>query len=344
VLLAEKERLKPLSPPEAWPDVPKVSVLVAAWNEAEVIERHIKSFLALCHPHKELVLCAGGHDGTYEIARRWSGQDVAVLEQMPGEGKQRALRRCYQVADGEVFFLTDADCTWEDYAFERLLAALLDGEEVVSGTYRPPEDQLGKPFVVFHWATRLYVMAHQGDYVGGLEGRNCAMTRMALESAGTFADDVPTGTDYFLAQKLLRQGHDIRLVLDSAVTTDFPEGVGAFRKKQSRWIRNLLVHGPAFQAWHDVRASLQTAVVGLGMLAAPLLFPFQGRWLPIVWSLLLVQAVLARFRHIAFTEAWTGRRFGNGVIMATIPFLFVDFLAWGSSLIDYLLPGRRGRW
>jgi hypothetical protein len=39
---------------------PKVSVLVAAWNEADMIREHIESFLRLRYPNKELILCAGG--------------------------------------------------------------------------------------------------------------------------------------------------------------------------------------------------------------------------------------------------------------------------------------------
>lgn len=343
-LLDQLKDPEPLPPLEDWPELPLVSVLVAAWNEANIIVQHIKSFQALRYPHKELILCAGGQDETYEIARHWAGDTVTVLNQLPGEGKQRALRRCYQVAGGEIVFLTDADCMWEDTSFEHLLLTVLNGEDAVSGTFQPLPSQLDKPFVQFHWATRVYDMAHQRAYIGGLEGRNCAITRKALDNAGAFTDEVSTGTDYYLAQKLLRQGYNIRLVPESTVATDFPEHVGAFRQKQSRWIRNLLVHGPTFQAWHDVRAALQTAFVGLGMIIAPVFSLFFGKWLFMLWSLALGQAVLARVRYITFAEAWTGRRFGNNVFLRVIPFLFVDFLAWASSLFDYLLPGRRGRW
>ena len=68
-LLARKGEAEPLLPLESWPERPMVSVLVAAWNEREHIERHIESFLALRYPHKELVLCAGGEDGTTEFAK-----------------------------------------------------------------------------------------------------------------------------------------------------------------------------------------------------------------------------------------------------------------------------------
>ena len=68
--LAVRSEPEPLPPLETWPELPLVSVLVAAWNESEHIDRHIQSFLALRYPHKELVLCAGGNDDTYERAAR----------------------------------------------------------------------------------------------------------------------------------------------------------------------------------------------------------------------------------------------------------------------------------
>ena len=67
--------------------LPKVSVLVAAWNEADIIREHIQSFLGLHYPNKELILCAGGEDGTYRIAREQGHTKVKVLEQQRGEGK-----------------------------------------------------------------------------------------------------------------------------------------------------------------------------------------------------------------------------------------------------------------
>ena len=93
---------EPVAPFADWPAVPKVSVLVAAWNEADNIDQLVESFNALSYPNRELVLCAGGADDTYGRAGRWSGPRVKVDEQRPGEGKQAALRRTLPKADGEI--------------------------------------------------------------------------------------------------------------------------------------------------------------------------------------------------------------------------------------------------
>src|SRR6266545_682146 len=51
---------------------PSVSVLLPAWNEAVMLRRCLDSILAIDWPKLEVVLCAGGNDGTLEIANRYA--------------------------------------------------------------------------------------------------------------------------------------------------------------------------------------------------------------------------------------------------------------------------------
>ncbi len=138
-----------IAPIASWPSRPKVSVLVAAWNEADNIDDHIRSFLALGYPNAELVLCAGGDDDTSARAtQRAADARVKVFAQRPGEGKQAALRRVLSAADGEVIMLTDADCEFTDEAFLRLVAPIAAGEAVVTtGGSEPKPAQRGNPLV-----------------------------------------------------------------------------------------------------------------------------------------------------------------------------------------------------
>ncbi|KPV50504.1 hypothetical protein SE17_26565, partial [Kouleothrix aurantiaca] len=53
--LAERLRAEQLALPQL-AHTPRVSALVAAWNEAEHIAAHIESFLALDYPNSELIL------------------------------------------------------------------------------------------------------------------------------------------------------------------------------------------------------------------------------------------------------------------------------------------------
>jgi len=337
----DRPRLEDLRAP-----VPKVSVLVAAWNETKIISQHVGSFLNLRYPNKELILCAGGGDGTYDIARGYAGEAVIVFEQQPGEGKQAALRRCLHQAQGQIIYLTDADGVLDDDSFERTLEPLIaDGEAASSGACQPMAEQQSRPFVVHQWCTDLYVQAHAPDHISGLQGANCAIRRHALEAAGAFAPDVRTGTDYHLAKRLLRTGYRIRWVRDSAVHTRYPDTRRSYWRRQSRWVRNLVVHGPAFGAQAEVRLAFRTGVVGLAMLGLPLgaaLAVARGArgaagWLLVVWSAALWHSILARLRYLGFGRLYRGVEIPWSQHTLIPLHMFVDFVAWVAPLVDRVL-------
>jgi len=342
-LLAREEEPEQLPPLEAWPDLPLASVLVAAWNEADMIEQHIESFLALRYSRKELILCAGGSDGTYEIARRHAGERVVVLEQQAGEGKQVALRRCLAEAGGELIFLTDADCLLNDEAFTRTLAPLvLEREAAATGRSRPLAEQLAEPFTVYQWCTDIYVAAQYGHYVPGILGRNCAVTRQALEQIDGFKANVRTGTDYHMAKSLLKQGYRIRYVGDSTIESRYPATVRSYWRRQSRWVRNLMIRGPAFGAHDEVVMALRTSLVGLTMLLSPMAALLAGPVVLASWGVLFFQAFLAKMRYAGFARLLLRAPVTVRQLVWTPAYLLADFIAWSRPLVDLVLD--RERW
>jgi len=338
---------QPGPPPDwrEWPELPLVSVLVAAWNEAEMIEQHIESFLLLDYPHKELILCAGGEDGTYEVARRHAGEGVVILEQRPGEGKQGALRRCHSQARGEIIYLTDADCILAETSFHRTLGPILEGREyVVTGDHRPLDRQLTNPLAVYQWYVNRYVAARTPDHVGGLKGANCAVRRDALERAGAFRDDVLIGTDYHLARTLLDAGYRIRYDRDSEVQTEYPDNIVDYRREHSRWTRNIIGHSLRFRELRAMLAGLLTVCVGSLMLLLPLSFVvIRGVGL-VAWGLLYAHTYLSRMRYATFGKRRTGVKSTSPGPLGLAAYTWLDFFTWASAGIDLLAPRRRRRW
>jgi hypothetical protein len=342
--LARRGAPEPLPPLSAWPELPLVSVLVAAWNESAHIDRHIESFLALRYPSKELVLCAGGEDDTYERACRQAGTAVKVLRQEPGEGKQRALARAFPETRGKIIFLTDADCLLADEPFERTLWPVVTGDEqAVSGSSRPFDGQLAIPVVFTQAATQLYSALHGPENMPGILGRNCAVCRPLLADTAALGVPAPTGTDYVLAKTLHAAGARIRQVPDSRMPTDYPTTARAYLRQQRRWLRNVVLHGRRFGATAEVWASLRSSLVGLAMLLLPLgalLTP----WPAVIWSVLFAQALLARLRYLGFAGAVLGRsiRPADGAWQG--PLLGLDFAAWAQPLSDYVRQKNRETW
>ncbi|HEX2037877.1 MAG TPA: glycosyltransferase [Chloroflexota bacterium] len=348
---------------------PRVSILVAAWNEAAFLERHIRSVLALRYPNKEYVLCAGGSDGTLEIARRYAGSGVIVLEQRAGEGKQRALQQAYREASGAIIFLTDADCLLDDAGFERALEPIINGSEAATtGSSMPLAEQRGgSDFALYQWAVQQYSLANQPPYGEGLLGRNAAIRRDALEAAGAFSAPVPTGTDYHLAKALLRRGYRIRSVPASLVATPYATAWSRYARQQRRWLRNVTLLGARFGAWHEVRASLQTSLLGAAMLIAPgaLLIgtvlgrlgasarrPAGGalagavvRLVFVMWCLAMVHSSLAKVRYLAFGRLLAGQGpIGLRHAATAVQYTLGEFAVWALPLLDYPHATRRRRW
>jgi cellulose synthase/poly-beta-1,6-N-acetylglucosamine synthase-like glycosyltransferase len=255
-------------------ETPLISFLVPAWNGATHIDAFVACYSALSYPYRELVLCAGGEDDSHAIAARHSGRDVAVLEQQAHEGKQRALRRCYEHSRGQLIFLTDIDCRPDDAAVQSLVRHVLvpaGAVEALTGASCPLPEQMSIPFVAMQW-----VVDRASEPAGlsasrGLLGRNALLTRAAAEAGGGFRFEARSGTDYALSQELRRAGIPVRFVPGAPMPTEFPATPGDYVRKQARWIRNVFLLGARYGAWRDVCATgltmlLPLALVGSGLL------------------------------------------------------------------------------
>lgn len=324
---------------------PKVSALVAAWNEAAHIDAHIQSFLALDYPSIELVLCAGGSDDTLARARRYAGPRVIVIEQRAGEGKQKALARCYEHASGEIIYLTDADCLFGDEALTRLLAPMQEEcAQVVTGSSRPLDRQLGQLLPSYIWSTDVVVNAHTGAYVNGLLGRNAAIARATLCQIGGLDFVAHTGTDYQLAQRLRAAGFSIRFICDSVVQSEYPSTLGEYRRRQSRWLRNVILYGPRYRALHDVAATLRTMAIGAAMLLLPLLALPGGMVVLAIWGVVFGHATAKKLRYALFTACLHRQTLSKQRIIASVPLAALDFGIWALPAFDMLHAKRRKQW
>jgi cellulose synthase/poly-beta-1,6-N-acetylglucosamine synthase-like glycosyltransferase len=103
-----------------------VSLIIAAYEEQDVIERKIANARALDYPPDLLqivVASDGSTDRTAELARA-AGADL-VLE-LPRGGKVAALNAAVGQAAGEILAFSDANSYWRPEALRRLVACFAD--------------------------------------------------------------------------------------------------------------------------------------------------------------------------------------------------------------------------
>jgi cellulose synthase/poly-beta-1,6-N-acetylglucosamine synthase-like glycosyltransferase len=128
VLLAVLARLRrrPRTVRAQEPELPDVSVIVAAYAEQDVIADRVANLRALDYPADRmevLVSCDGSPDRTAERARD-AGADL-VLE-LPRGGKIRAQDVGVQRSRGEIVAFSDANVAWNLEALRSLVAPFAD--------------------------------------------------------------------------------------------------------------------------------------------------------------------------------------------------------------------------
>lgn len=113
-------------PEQTYSDMPRVSIIVAALNEAETIEPALQSLLALDYPNFEcIVINDRSTDATPAIldklAQHNTNLKVLHLDELPTGwlGKNHALYRGAEHATGEYLLFTDADVVFDRSALAR---------------------------------------------------------------------------------------------------------------------------------------------------------------------------------------------------------------------------------
>ena len=128
LLLSALSRVFGERPPAPAPggELPAVTLVVAAYDEQEVIERKVANALALDYPGEllEIVVASdGSSDRTVELART-AGAD-RVLD-LPRGGKVAALNAAVRESRAALVAFSDANSFWRPDALRRLVARFAD--------------------------------------------------------------------------------------------------------------------------------------------------------------------------------------------------------------------------
>ncbi|HSR94497.1 MAG TPA: glycosyltransferase [Solirubrobacterales bacterium] len=119
-------RRRPTLRPGTWEEPPRVSLIVAAYDEEEVVAAKVSNALALDYPRERLQLIVasdGSRDATVERARA-AGADL-VLD-LPRGGKVAAQNAATERASGEILAFSDANSVWAPDALRHLVEPFAD--------------------------------------------------------------------------------------------------------------------------------------------------------------------------------------------------------------------------
>jgi len=119
---------------------PKITVLIAAYNEEAGIERKVRDTLALDYPAEKLeviVLSDASTDRTDAIVQSFADPRVRLLRMPERKGKTHAQNQGVRAASGEILVFSDATATYHPQALRYLAGNYRDPKVgAVSGRYR----------------------------------------------------------------------------------------------------------------------------------------------------------------------------------------------------------------
>jgi cellulose synthase/poly-beta-1,6-N-acetylglucosamine synthase-like glycosyltransferase len=128
---AAAARLSP-RPVRKGDDLPTVTVIVAAHDEEEVIERRLENLLALDYPGElfdVIVASDASSDRTDELVEALAAREPRVrLLRCPRGGKVNAQNLAVREARGEIVAFSDANATWAPGALRALVRNFSDPE------------------------------------------------------------------------------------------------------------------------------------------------------------------------------------------------------------------------
>lgn len=111
--------------------LPFVTVLIPAYNEAQTIAATIQNKLDQDYPRELLeiiVISDGSTDGTDDIVRELTCQNVQLIRREQRQGKAAALNEAVRCARGEILVFSDANSFFAPDAIRRMMENFADPE------------------------------------------------------------------------------------------------------------------------------------------------------------------------------------------------------------------------
>jgi cellulose synthase/poly-beta-1,6-N-acetylglucosamine synthase-like glycosyltransferase len=251
-----------------------VDVLVAAYNEAAVIDRTVSSLLASQGVSvRVIVVDDGSTDDTYAVVQAAHGADPRVtLLRKPNGGKASALNLALEHARSEVVVGVDADTQLAPNALALLVRWFVDPAiGAVAGNVKVGN----RRGIVTRWQSVEYITSQNVDRramsrlnaITVVPGAIGAYRAEALRQVGGYRSDT-LAEDMDLTWRLRIAGWAAQNENDALAYTEAPATLGALMKQRFRW-----TFGTLQCLWKHRRATFRYG--WFGCLALPTLWLFQ---------------------------------------------------------------------
>src|SRR4051794_33523035 len=239
-------------------DFPAITLIVACFNEEDVIEETLDYVTTQDYPGEFHILVAddGSTDRTVELATTYAEQDTRIsVRSFPHGGKAKTLNHALGQVDTPLTATVDADTLLMPQALKSCVARLMVSP--------PTTVAVAGAVFVRNSRTNLLTQAQEWDYFLGNASikRQQGQFQGTLGAPGAFSvrrtDPVKevggwpdrSGEDIVLTWAMMHKGAGVTYEKTAVAFTDAPENAKAFAKQRRRWARGLIEglreYGPA---------------------------------------------------------------------------------------------------
>jgi hyaluronan synthase len=362
-------RYRPFRAP-AGAKLPRVSVVIPAFNEGPMVERSVRSVAACDYPKDLLeiiVVDDGSRDDTFfhmQRIRREHADLVKLVRFAGNKGKREALCAGFRAATGEVLVTIDSDSEIDPSTIREMVAPFLADPNV--GAVAGRVAVLNRDTVISRMLEVQYALAFDFGRAAQSSYRCVACCPGALSSFRRevvlpFLDEwanqtflgrpVNHGEDQALTNIVLRQGYDTVYQRTAVVNTLAPTTYSQMSRMFVRWDRSYVVEGFSFAKFMFTRyreknrllpivtfvvTNLRLFLVFWALLQVPRLLEVNVSLLAHSLVALLVGALFSALYYLRIERSF---RFLYGVLYAVFSLLMLQWiLPWA------ILTVRDERW
>eukprot|EP00913_Durusdinium_trenchii_P010897 g10226.t1 len=190
-------------------ELPSVSLIINAYNEAAVIEAKIENALDIDYPADKLevvVISDESDDGTDEIVERFTDPRIVLFRQSPRRGKSAGLTEFIPRTSGTAIVFSDANSMYEPDAIRKLMQHFADANiGYVVGQQRYVSDPSDVSSAESsYWKYETWIK-EQESRVGSVVGGDGAISAIRRELFRPLRDD--DISDFTLPLQIIAQGY-----------------------------------------------------------------------------------------------------------------------------------------
>lgn len=242
IILAICRKLVVKHKPRSKDFLPKVSIIVPAYNEDRVIEKSVRSLIRSSYQKIEIIIVDdGSSDDTLKVARALEKKYRRVMAlHQPNSGKAAALNNAILLSNSEIIISVDADTLFAPETVSNLVRHFEDPSVgAVAGVVKVGnQNSILTKWQALEYISGISIERNAQALLGAITiipGACGAWRRQVLTEVGGFSSST-LAEDCDLALKIQKAGRYKILQDNDAVSyTEAPQTLAALVKQRFRW-------------------------------------------------------------------------------------------------------------